>query len=471
MEDSQAFARRLEEKLDAKRDRLDRVELPKLKSCFRLFQTAFQGIVGVLSNKGILHEDPYKFELKISEVTVPAETNFAEGEKIDQMSVRLSQFDSYLDFLNNYYQFSTDFLGMGRIKRLLALVKYYNFTQFAETSNQINTRCLAELVGQVRKGSDQISVGILNESLAQLDKSSREILACLKELAAYHRERYKLELRDLVIPGIKLEDDYVSAHREEALRIFKKKFAEVAGERPFFAELAEEILLEDFTNEGQGLRDSVIKRLEVEEEKKVETAKVRSYKAVILDGIRVLAGVNFTLENAVEKLSSNSAVLEMKKQSFLAKFVVMIRKIFSPGESGIRYDIEILDPISGASTEEALDFGVFIEESSRKARALAGLLQKNGPSWKRLETAPEEQAFKFLEKTMEELQHLVRRLNALEEFFKSTVDAEDKNKIRSVKAEVTAIKGALIKANQKKHEYVAQQEEKEQMRRLGISSE
>jgi hypothetical protein len=33
---------------------------------------------------------------------------------------------------------------------------------------------------------------------------------------------------------------------------------------------------------------------------------------------------------------------------------------------------------------------------------------------------------------------------------------------------MTTIKGAVIKANQKKHEYVAQREELEQMRRLGI---
>ena len=33
---------------------------------------------------------------------------------------------------------------------------------------------------------------------------------------------------------------------------------------------------------------------------------------------------------------------------------------------------------------------------------------------------------------------------------------------------MTTIKGAVIKANQKKHEYVARREELEQMRRLGI---
>ena len=68
------------------------------------------------------------------------------------MSVRVSQFEAYLDFLNNYYQFSCDFLTMGRIKRLLALVKYFNFAQFTETSTQLNTRALAEIAGDGQEG-------------------------------------------------------------------------------------------------------------------------------------------------------------------------------------------------------------------------------------------------------------------------------------------------------------------------------
>lgn len=149
----------------------------------------------------------------------------------------------------------------------------------------------------------------------------------------------------------------------------------------------------------------------------------------------------------------------------------MIRNIFSPDDKGVRYEVEILDSITGQRASETIDFGVFIEEGGRKARSLTGLLQKNGPTWKRLETAPEDQDFKFLERTMEELQHLVKRMTALDDFFKSAAPAEDRSRLRGIKAELLTIKGALIKANQKKHEYVAQKEELEQMRRLGINSD
>jgi hypothetical protein len=471
MEDSQAFARRLEAALDARRDRLDREDLPRLKNSFKLFQTSFQGLYSVLYKKGIIHEDPYKYEMKISEVMTPPETPFAESEKFDQLSVRLSQFDSYLDFLNNYYQFSADFLGMGRIKRLLALVKYFAFTQFSETSTNINTRCLAEMVALVKRGSDQLSSGILAEGLGQLDRASRDILAVLKELAGYQRERYKLELRDLVGASLSFDPSMILAHRDEALKAVKRKFAEVATEKPFYPELAEEFLLEDYSAEGPGLREALLRRFEVATEQKVEKAKARSYKVVILEGIRVLAGVNYTVEGAIQKLQEASAVLEAHNQGFMAKFAAMLKGIFSPGEKGVHYEVELLDSVTGSRKQETIDFPAFVEEGSRKARALATLLQKNGPSWRRLETLPDEQAFKFLEKTMEELQVLLKRMAALEEFFRGAVSADDRARLRSVKTEITSIKGALIKANQKKHEYVAQMEEAEQMRRLGISAE
>lgn len=187
MEDSEAFARQLEERLDAQKDKLDRTNLAKLKDSCKLFQSAFMGMSAILHKKGVLGEDPYKYDLKISEVTVPSERPFSESEKVDQMSVRVSQYEAYLDFLNNYYQFSCDFLTMSRIKRLLALVKYFNFTQFTESATHLNTRALAEIAGMVKGGTDKLSAGIITESIGQLDKATRDILSCLKDLTEYHK--------------------------------------------------------------------------------------------------------------------------------------------------------------------------------------------------------------------------------------------------------------------------------------------
>jgi hypothetical protein len=80
----------------------------------------------------------------------------------------------------------------------------------------------------------------------------------------------------------------------------------------------------------------------------------------------------------------------------------------------------------------------------------------------------EEQLFQFLQRHIEETQRMHRTFGALEEYFKEQLPESLKPRMKSVRVEMTTIKGAIIKANQKRHEYVAQREESEQLKRLGI---
>jgi len=468
MEDMQTFAHRVEESLATKRDRLDRAELLKLKESFKIFQSSFQSIRTILYKKGILHEDPYKFDLKISEVGTPPETPFAESEKIEKMCVRVSQFESYLDFLNNYYQFSTDFLTMGRIRRLLALTKYFNFNQFTETSTQPNTRALAELVGTIKKGSDQFSTGLIADAINQLDKTSKDIVAVLKELAAYHKERYKLELRQLVMPRLNLDPAAVVAHREEAVHQVKHKFAEIAGDRPFYPELVEELLLEDYFPEGAALREEVLKRLAVKEEKRPALNSERTFRTILLEGARALAGAALSLEDAISKLRENSAVFEAGDHTLAARLRRMLRKIFFPDDNGLVYRIEVIDPSTNQRVPQDVDLVQFLDETGKRASLIASLGQRGTSPTRRMEDMPEDQAYKFLQRNIEEIQKTLRILAGFDEFFKEETKKEDRPKIKGIMVELSTVKGAVIKANQKKHEYVAQREELEQMRRLGI---
>lgn len=472
MEGNGEYERILEERLLAKAETLDRVELPKLKEAFKLFQTAFQGIHTVLLRKGVIQTDPYKFDLKISEVQTPPESPFAESEKNEQISIRLSQFDSYLDFLNGYYQFSVDFLTMGRVKRLINLTKYFNFLQFSETSTQLNTRCFAEVVGLVRKGTDPLSTGILGEGLLSLEKTSREIFQILKSLTLYHKERYKLDIRQLALAGLTLDRERVITHRDEALRNIKRKFSETMGDRPFYPELVEEALAEDYSSEGPNLRDDILAQLQVREEKKADSAQAQNFKAIVLDGARVLAGAGYQLEEAIRKLRENSILLENQNRTFLGQMRKMVRRLFNPAEDNVVYQVEYSDPITAEHRREEVDFTRLSEEVARRARVLSSMMARNSQSWQRLASAQEEQAYSFLVKGLEDLQRYYRRLSALDEHFKNEItDPEAKPRIRGIKVELATLKTSIIKANQKKHEYVAQKEEIEQMRRLGIRAE
>ncbi|HUW71000.1 MAG TPA: hypothetical protein VMX33_12285 [bacterium] len=469
MEDIATYVDRLDQALTAKIGRINAVELKQLKDEYKLFQSAFQGIYSVLLKKGLIHEDPYKYDLKISEVSSPPEGPFAESEKLDQMCVRLSQYESYLDFLNNYYEFSVDFLTMGRIKRLANLTKYFNFAQYSENSQFANTRCLAELTSLVKKGSDPLSSGIINESLLQLEKTSRKVFKTLKDLTFIHKERYKVEIRRLVMGELTLDRDFVITHEDDVVRRVRQKFGEVAPDRPFYPELVVEMLKEDYSSEAESLRDAVLKQLEVAEEKQRDAMTDRNFKTVLIDGTRAIIGVGFQLEDAIRKLEENQALLEAMDKSFFTKAKRVLWQMFGRKSEHVVHEVEYLDPVSSERKHEAIDVTAFCADATKRAQSLSAMVSKSSASFKRMEGSSEEIIYKFLARSIEEFQAFHRKLAALDDFYLGAItDPESKGKVRSVKIELGSLKNAIIKANQKRHEYIAQKDEMEQMKRLGI---
>ncbi|MDX9958796.1 MAG: hypothetical protein RBT68_10180, partial [Spirochaetia bacterium] len=386
-----------------------------------------------------------------------------------QMCIRLSQFESYLDFLNNYYQFSVDFLTLGRIKKLVGLTKYFSFTAFTENSSQLNTRYFAEIVAQIRKGSDPLSTGIINEGLLQLDKTSRKIFQALKDLGNLHRERYKLELRRMAIDGLKFDRDHVITHQDDVIRKIRQKFVEAAGDKPFYPELVAEILKEDYSSDGPSLRDEALKKLQVTDNKGGGKATEFNYKTSILEGARTIIGVGFQLDDSIQKLNENQSILDSQDKSLFTNIRRLLREMLGKSPEDIIHEVDYMDPVSSERKNEAINFGSFATEVSRKAQTLIAMTSRTSTAYKRLEGASEEQIYKFLEKSIEELQSFHRKLTALDEFFRATItEPEVKNKVRTIKTELGSIKNTIIKANQKRYEYIAIKDEQEQMKRLGI---
>lgn len=471
MNDTVDFQNALAEALEKRREWLDRTQMPRLKEEFRLLQSAFTGLHNVLLKKGILHEDPYKNENKIGDVQIPSESPFVESERIDQMSIRLSNYESQLDFLINFYQFSVDFLSMERIKRIVALTKYFMWTQLSANSPNINTRTLVELIGLVKGGNDPLSIGLIGDSLQHLEKSSKNAFALLKEVSDFHRENYKLDLRLRVMGSLKFDPTTVITHKDDTIRQIKRKFAESMSDRPFYPELVDEVLREDYAGDGPSLREELLSKLALKDDKPKEEKRAISFKATLMEGIRTLGTLNFTLDDALRKIDGNSALLESEKNGFVDKLRRLIRRMLNKTDEEIFYDVEFFDAATSTSKTERLNYSDFRLEVERKARFLAALNNKTASVYKKLEAANDEQVLAVLGKNIEELQSIHKSLSSLDVFFKSEASREDRDKMRGIKPELTGIKNGIIKANQKRHEYIAQKEELEQMKKLGIRTD
>ncbi|MDR1566842.1 MAG: hypothetical protein LBS48_06130 [Treponema sp.] len=453
------YRQALSDALKARAEWLEKSELPKLKEELRLYQTGFASLYNIYLKKGLIHEDPYKQETKIGELEVPDSSGFSEAEKTDQLTLRLSNYDNQLDFLVNFYQFSVDFLTLDRIKRILGLVKYIEWVHLTPDSQSPVTRAAAEMTNQIKLGADALTMSVISESLSHLNKSYTPIMGCLKALTDYHRELYKLDLRDLVTglpPG------------EAATAQIKRKFAQANPGKPFYPDLAEEVIKEDYSKDGPALRENVLKSLKVAEEKPKVVKQQVSYKSILLEGLQIIGSTASAFTEIVPKIDENEAILESKKQGFWSKVKKVFAQMVNKEPEPVIYEVEYVDPLKGVPVREKINFGYFRNELERKIRTLS-VIGARGAGMAKLESMQEEQIIAFLEKNIREIQSQHKTLSALDEFFKASIDRSDRDKVKGIKPELGTIKNAIIRANSKRHEYSAQKETEEQLKRLGVN--
>ena len=442
---------------------LEREEMSKLKEGFRTFHTAFYSIYSLLLKRKLIREDPYKGEAKVAEIEIPETGNFPENERAEQMGLRLANFDNQLDYIVNFYQFTLDNFGLDKIKRILGLIKYIDWVRFvSDAGANTNTNSMVELVNQARSQKDQLSMNILGDSLINLSKSTGTIMTLLKKISDYDREAFKAEIREKVTASMPPETPPTA----QAIR---KKYAAAAPGRPFYNELAEEIIREDYSRDGEILREKILKQFSVSAEKPRENKPQISYKSYLIEGLFAVGSVSAMLSDIIPKLDENAEILEKSRKTFLQKIKKLFQQMINKGPEAQIYNIEYVDPIRQLQVKEKLNFTVFHAELERKAKVLFNISTK-GMVVSKLEGMEESQLLGLLEKNIRDIQTMHKLLSALDEYFKAAADQEDRGKIKGIKPELSTIKNALIKANQKRYEYNSQKEEEEQFRKLGITT-
>ena len=462
MADGDDYLKTLGETLKARADWLETHELPKLKEELRGYHTGFASLYNIYLKKGLIHEDPYKQEAKIGELEVPNSSSFSEMEKLDQLTQRLANYDNQLDFLVNFYQFSVEFLNLDRIKRILGLVKYIDWAHLTPDSLTPMTRAVAELTNQIKIGTESLTMSVITESLSNLSKSYSPIMGTLKYLADYHRETYKLNLRTITSGMSQSDASNISQVR--------KKFSQGRSGTPFYPDLVEEVIKEDYSKEGPALREEVLKKLRLAEEKPKQVKAQVNFKNILIEGIQGLGGTAGTFTEIALKIDENQAILESRKQGFLQKLKKIWQQMLNKEPEAVFYDVEYMDPVKSIPVRDKINFSAFRTDLDRKIRTLMPITSR-GTAFSKLEAMQEEQLVGFLDRNIREVQSIHKILTALDEFFKAEVDKDDRDKIKGIKPELGTVKNAILRANSKRHEYSAQKEEEEQFKRLGVKPE
>jgi len=468
MEDNNDFLIKLEAVLDQQRDSLEKKEFTELKGTIRLFSSAFDGIYNLFLKKGLVVEDPYKYEQKISEITPPSNDFVIDSEKNNAISQRLSVYDSQLDFLNNFYQFSADFITIPRIKRIISLIKWVKWEKLSEASTEINTKMIAELFGKITQGTDQLSKNMINDSLKRMQGLGKKIVSILKVISIYQREKYKFDIRSNIITQLGLTPEVMQNKPDDALLKIKQNFVKIMGKGiPFYSELIKEIFSEDTVPEGDSLRTELIKKLEIKKIKKEEKKDI-NYRQILMESLRILSTVSIPVEQALNKLDFNNSLIEEKTLSFGDKFKLWIMNLSKKENVNKIIEIDLFDERLSSTKTIRLNLTEYLENGRKKMRIMASLSNKVSTTYRKLETASEDTVLNFISKYLEDITILSNKLDPINVYLKSEAGRDQRKDVKGVKIEFTSIKNILVRTNQKRHEYISRMEEIEQMKKLGV---
>lgn len=437
---------------------------------YRVLYSAANNVMRLLLQKGLITADPYKLEKKISDVGVPEEGEYPESDRSKVLGVRLSDYERMLDFLCNYFKFSASNLTLPRIKKLIGLNNYFQWGSLVVTSEQPNTKGLANLVTIVRQGSDAIATGSINGAISAASKSLVEINGALKQSSDLQRELYKMEVRRNVIAHSSFswtKEDSVS----ETVQKIKKLFPSTMGKQPFYPELIEEIVLESIGSNSIQRQQALLSKLHVVQETQTKKHIQLNTKTMIMDAVRNLSGMAPQLELVVSKLKDNNTLVQDQRNTPFEKFKRILRKAFGLKPPVIEYTVPVTDITTKTTKNEKVDFGKSLSDISKRMNFYSALASRESPSYQRMENQQETEIYSFLTKQLSECQQMLSILIAYDKFFKSEVESPNKSKVKGLSMETTAIKNTMVKTNQRKAEYAAYVEEQHQMHRLGIFNE
>ncbi|UTY24280.1 hypothetical protein [Treponema denticola] len=466
MENRKNFVEELSVVLDTKRNEFNTKILPKVQENYNIQISALHAIRSTLLKKRVIHDDPYKYDSKMTEVEIPSKENFADSEKASVIGTRLAHYETMLEFVSNYYQFNTEFLTPKRISLLLELNSTFIWSDFTNTSTHTNTRAIADIINNLFKGPDQLSNSLLRDSVAHMGKSEVYINTQLKSLSLFYREEYKLLIRREIMPSVKVSKTDCS-NPANILREIKKIFSIKMKKKPFYTDLIVEIIREDYGEDSSILQQEILSKLEIKEKQDSFSPQKVNNRPILISGLKILSNSAPHLKAALEKIKSNQEMVYKAENTVFKKIAQIFRQALKLEPPEKQITIIITDNITQNTKKQTINYSVFEKEVLQKISLFQSILMSNSAVNQKIKTMPDEFLFNSLTKYISDSNEILKQLGGLDEFYKN-VKPELRSKIRGIKIEITTITNSVIKANQCRAEYQALSDEVNQMKRLGV---
>lgn len=432
--------------------------LPGLKAEFSFFHASYNGLYKILIKNKLIQEDVYRKALKISEVQVPPKGQFQEHRAKEEMTVRLSLFDSHLEFLLSYCPFTLDYLTPKRLKVLAEFTRYLDWDNMTLASGDFNTYNLALLTASISKQTHDLTSQILKDSQKQLSKHSKIILRMLKDVSVFSRELYKYEIREQVMEGMTYNEADAKNNPENMIEMILKDFKIVFPMRPVYKDLFKEIVEESYGRNSEFLQKELLQKLRSRAKKeKIEKPK-ESHLDFLERAIKALAMNDPLVTEALIKMDTSWTMSQDSKSSFGERLLKLFGIVKSEQREKI-CDLVYEDESTGARRNKSASLVQFIGSRKKLLEKVNNLNIKFASSKNNLSPEEEENLALQLNKYIHEYIKTAKDMTAFNDYFKRKAPPEKRSKLKGIKIEISAINTNIQSARKYRNSYDTKREE------------
>ncbi len=452
MEAPAQFLDQLDAAIETRRRWLESEQIPRLRETLASYDQLFEGAVGMLIRKGLLREDPYNYEQVFSDITIPKDDVLPEFENTDELSYRLAAFRRQLKYASTELPLDLPKLNLARLKKLSSLVSYINWMELGESSRSPTTKAFARVFMKVRMGADSMAAQILKDAETQILKTINQINGALADLIVFCRESWKADVRRTVLPAAAPGSSDGHSRREEMVRAIRRGFAARMVGHPWYPSLAEELADEELAADGEERRAKVLASMAIAVPVTPTVTEAPDSRSVLLEAVRLLCRPSEDLATAIAVLEENERIVIEARTVKVGWLRRLLGGTPAKKPDDRVYKVEYMDPGDPAPKTEMIDFPKFATEVQKKSSLLAALGTGSGPTYKRLASTSAEQLAGFVDRQLNELLLVHRRLGCLNTLLQAKV-MQEKKTARGIKIELLTIKNALVKANQRRHDF------------------
>lgn len=455
--------------IDEKTDWFNRNVLQQMQDNYRLHLTCVTNIISTLVKKSLVNDDPYKHDKKISDIVPPSDAEFAETDRANMLGTRLSDYESMVDFICNYYNFTVEAITLDKIKKMNELNNTFNWDSLVPNAPKQNTRALCGVITELKNSGDSLTINLMNDNLSKAKSSIKAVALSLRQVADFQREVFKAKIRREILRNPQCNREKAYESPEAFIAEVKRLFPSLIGKKPYYSDLIDELIKEEIGSETEKRRADLMNKLKIavpaaqkKKEIKIDT------REMIMEATRVLGTTNEQLSAIYEKFHNNYELLESTDVTLGQKIARFFRNMLGLKDPPVDYEVIVHDTVTGVQHKELIHFVQFMENLKKRSELYLSFSTKISAGYSKMLSKDEEQILKFLNKNLGEMNTIFEQMTALDVFFKESAPFEIKSKIKGIKMELTTLKNILIKANQLRAEYTSYIEEREQMKKLGI---